>query len=81
MFKKSWVYFPDRPVQPIPIFVGKASSLPLSGAPERCSTWVGSILICILLFAAILLRTKCNYCSCVEVVWLLLNLSFLMLAA
>jgi hypothetical protein len=30
-----------KPFQPSLVFVDKARSLPYSGAPERCFTWVG----------------------------------------
>ncbi len=40
------MFAPGKPFQPSLLFVGKARSLPLSGAPERCFTWVGSWLIC-----------------------------------
>jgi hypothetical protein len=36
------VFVPGRPLQPSLMFVVKASSLPFSGAPERCFNWVGS---------------------------------------
>jgi hypothetical protein len=36
------VFVLGRSFQPNIIFVGKARSLPKSGAPERCVTWAGS---------------------------------------
>ncbi len=35
------MFVPGRPIQPTRMFVGKARSLPMSGAPERCFTQVG----------------------------------------
>jgi len=39
------VFVPGMLFQPNQIFVGKARSLPKSGAPEVCFTWEGSGLI------------------------------------
>jgi hypothetical protein len=36
------VFVTGKPFQPNLLFVGMAKSLPLSGALERCFTWVGS---------------------------------------
>jgi hypothetical protein len=36
------MFDPGTPFQPCLIIVGEARSLTLSGAPERCFTWVGS---------------------------------------
>ncbi len=36
------VFAPGKPFQTSLLFWGKAMSLPLSGAPERCFTMVGS---------------------------------------
>ncbi len=38
------VFVPGRPIQPSLIFVGKERSLPHSGAPESCLTWVGTLI-------------------------------------
>jgi hypothetical protein len=40
------MFAPGKPFQLSPLCVDKASSLPLSGVPERCFTWVGSCLTC-----------------------------------
>jgi hypothetical protein len=40
------VFAPGQPFQPSPLFVGKATSVPLSGAPGSCLTWIGSCLTC-----------------------------------
>jgi len=36
------VFDVEKPFQPNLMFVGKATGPHLSGAPERCFTWVGS---------------------------------------
>jgi hypothetical protein len=36
------VFVPCKPFKPSLMFVGKATGLPESGAPERCFAWVGS---------------------------------------
>jgi hypothetical protein len=36
------VFAPGKSFQPSLLLVGKARSLPSSGAPERCFTWVSS---------------------------------------
>jgi hypothetical protein len=36
------MFVPGKPFKPSLMFVGKATGLPESGAPETCFTWVGS---------------------------------------
>ncbi len=42
MFLRHGVFVSSRLFQPSLIFVRKSRSLPKSGAPESCFTWVGS---------------------------------------
>jgi hypothetical protein len=46
MIQVPGVFAPGKTFQPSTLFVGKARSLPLSLAPERCFTCVGSRLTC-----------------------------------
>ncbi len=40
------MFAPSKRFQPSQLIEGKAGSLPLSGTPEKCFTWVGSCLTC-----------------------------------
>ncbi len=43
-FRNKLVFVPGKPFQPSLMFMGEASGLPKSGAPERCFSQVGSTL-------------------------------------
>jgi hypothetical protein len=64
------------------MFVGKATSMPYSGAPERCFTWVSSSLthkhytslerpVTPLSVTVNYVLTKCRYAECHHIGWVL----------